>query len=238
MEINGIFVRGKGDILFIHGAGLNSNVWRNQLSLGCAVDLPGHGKSRDKEIKSLRDYAKTLIEVVEKLKTPILAGHSMGGAIVQEFLRIGGEAKGAILISTGAKLPVNPEILENLKKDFENTVNKLVDWMFHKEFKSKRVKNFVKNILLSTGAEKTLRDFILCSNFDLTKNYPLIDVPTLIIVGNKDVMTPPILSEFLREKIPRSRLSVVHGAGHMVFLEKPNEINITLREFLKDVLSS
>lgn len=240
MEINGIFVQGEGKILFVHGAGLNSNIWKNQLNLGYAVDLPGHGKSVDREIKSLKDYAEILIEVVERLETPIIAGHSMGGAVIQEYLRIGGKADGVILISTGARLPVNPKILESLKRDFEGTVDKLVNWMFHKEFENKRVKKLVKEIILNTGAEITLRDFVLCSKFDLTKYYlsSEIDVPVLIMVGNEDVMTPPFLSEFLREKLSKSKLSVVHNAGHMVFLEKPNETNIILREFLKDVLNS
>uniref|UniRef100_A0A7C4S5C3 Alpha/beta hydrolase n=1 Tax=Geoglobus ahangari TaxID=113653 RepID=A0A7C4S5C3_9EURY len=238
MEINGIFVQGDGKILFVHGAGLNSNVWKNLLSLGFAVDLPGHGKSVARDIKSLKDYAEVLVEVVERLETPIIAGHSMGGAVVQEYLRIGGKAEGVVLISTGARLPVNPKILESLKQDFEGTVDKLVNWMFHKDFENKIVKKFVKDIILNTGVEITLRDLYLCSKFDLTECYPEIEIPTLIIVGNEDVMTPPYLSEYLREKIPKSRLSVIHDAGHMVFLEKPNETNIILREFLKDVLNS
>jgi len=238
MEIDGIFVRGEGKILFVHGAGLNSNVWRGLLTLGYAVDLPGHGKSEDMEMKSIKDYAEVLMEIVERLETPIIAGHSMGGAVVQEYLRSGGEARGAVLISTGARLPVNPKILEGLKMDFESTVDKLVNWMFHREFEGKKVKKFVRDIILETGVEVTLRDFFLCSKFDLTKCYPEIEIPVLIIVGNEDIMTPPSLSEYLREKIPKSRLSVVHNAGHMVFLEKPNETRIILREFLRDVLNS
>ncbi len=233
-----ISVQGKGEFLFIHGAGLNSDVWKKQAELGYRIDLPGHGKSEDRDIRSIRDYAEVVIETVDSLAiNPIIVGHSMGGAIAQEYVRLGGKARGLVLMATGAKLSVNPVIIEKLKEDFEAFVNKLVNWMFFKDFKGK-AKDFVRDIILSTGLDVTLRDFMLCDKFDLERDYLrgfIIELPTLIIVGNEDVMTPPSLSEFLRERIPDSRLAVINKAGHMVFLEKANEVNTVLKEFLKTI---
>src|SRR2546425_117075 len=60
---------------------------------------------------------------------------------------------------------------------------------------------------------------------DLTRQATELEAPTLILCGSRDRLTPPALSEHLRKLIPRSRLSLVEGAGHMVLLEAPERVN-------------
>lgn len=67
---------------------------------------------------------------------------------------------------------------------------------------------------------------------DRTWLLPRIDVPTLVVVGEEDEITPPAESVILRDRIPGARLVTVAGAGHLSSLEQPEAWNAALREFL------
>lgn len=233
-----VYVEGGGDILFIHGAGMSSEVWSRQLSAlnAMAVDLPNHGKSGKMPVGGVGDYAEVIIGLVDELGLdPIIAGHSMGGAIAQEYVLRGGKARGLILVATGPKLPVNPKLIQGLEANFEGMVEKLTKWLFAKDFEGKKVREMAKRMMLSSGKELLVQDFRLCDAFNIEEMYVKgevkIDVPALIVCGNADVMTPLEYSEFLREHIDDSKLAVIHGAGHMVMVEKPSEFNKIVKEF-------
>lgn len=229
---------GKGEILFVHGAGMDGRVFERQKNLGIALDLPNHGGSGSLEVTSLKDYAEFLIEFVNELGiNPVVAGHSMGGAVVQEYLFEGGKARGAILISTGAKLPVNPKLIEGLKENFDEMVEKISGWLFSRNFDVKGAINRVKKIM-NENRHSILEDFLMCDKFNRESFYEGIadfGIPVVVICGNEDVMTPPEYSEFLRERIEGSRLVLMHRTGHMPMVEKPSVFNKVVREFLKSI---
>ena len=75
-------------------------------------------------------------------------------------------------------------------------------------------------------------DFLACDRLDLIEAAGRIAVPTLVICGAEDKMTPPALSQAIAEKIPGARLALVEGAGHMVMLEDPVAFNSALAGFL------
>jgi pimeloyl-ACP methyl ester carboxylesterase len=60
-----------------------------------------------------------------------------------------------------------------------------------------------------------------------------IALPTLILCGEEDRMTPLKYSEYLRDRIPGARLVVIPRAGHMVMLEQPRAVNEAIAEFLR-----
>jgi len=68
---------------------------------------------------------------------------------------------------------------------------------------------------------------------DRTHLLPRIAVPTLVVVGEEDEITPPAESVVLRDRIPGARLVTVAGAGHLSSLEQPEAWNAALREFLR-----
>jgi pimeloyl-ACP methyl ester carboxylesterase len=68
---------------------------------------------------------------------------------------------------------------------------------------------------------------------DRTHLLPHIGVPTLVVVGEEDEITPPAESVVLRDRIPGARLVTVAGAGHLSSLEQPEAWNAALREFLR-----
>ncbi len=234
----GINAVGDGEFLFIHGAGMNSSIWERQRSSlgGIAIDLPNHGKSGKMDVKSVKEYAELLIDFVETLNlNPIIVAHSMGGAIAQEYMMLGGNARGVALISTGPSLRVNPKIFEGIERDFEGTVEKFVGWMFSKSFDGKKTIEGVKRMILEDGKETFRGDLLLCDSFDLQERYREGKVesgcPVLIVCGNEDVVTHPQLSEFLRDHISNSKLAFIHGCGHLPMIEKTQEFNKILRDF-------
>ena len=75
----------------------------------------------------------------------------------------------------------------------------------------------------------------MASRTDTTPALPNIKVPTLILVGEKDLLAPPAASEAMRKLIPGAELHVIPGAGHLSSLENPAEFNRRLLDFLKKV---
>jgi pimeloyl-ACP methyl ester carboxylesterase len=96
----------------------------------------------------------------------------------------------------------------------------------------------VRSMLLGTspeGAAAALRG--MARRRDQTDLLQAIDVPTLIVVGSEDSVTPPADAELMRDKVGGSRLVLVEGAGHMSNVERPEDFNHALAEFLGSLLS-
>jgi len=231
------FLKGKdADIVYIHGSGCDATLWESQLSDigGYAVDLPNHGESCKAEIMGIDDYAYFVAKAVKKiLGKAIVAGHSLGGAVAQKiYLNHPKVVKGLILVGTGVRLRVLPQILEGLREKPEETARMMSKYAFSDE---KLADEFSK--VFAERASILLKDLSICDRFDLLERYRSgevkIDVPTLIIVGEKDLLTPVKYSEFLKKHIPNSEMVVIPEAGHMVMLKKPEEFNKAVKEFLK-----
>jgi pimeloyl-ACP methyl ester carboxylesterase len=74
-----------------------------------------------------------------------------------------------------------------------------------------------------------------CDEFDIMNELGEIKVPTLIISGEEDILTPVKYGEYLSQKISNSKLHVINGAGHFMMQEKPDEFNRVLLEFLNSL---
>ncbi|MEM2256281.1 MAG: alpha/beta hydrolase [Candidatus Bathyarchaeia archaeon] len=224
-------------ILFIHGAGGNHKIWENQtkyFSNSIAIDLPGHYRGNGR--KTIEDYVKYVKKFCgkRKLKNIIMVGHSMGGAITQKFALTYPEyLKAVVLVATGAKLRVAPIIFEEIKR-YDNFMKLMKKYAFSEKTPDE-VKNNAVKIMKRIRPEVLYGDFEACDKFDVTGNLNRINLPTLIICGNDDLLTPVKYSEYLKQNIQNSVLKVVDGAGHMVMLEKPEEFNRILEGFIKSL---
>ena len=85
--------------------------------------------------------------------------------------------------------------------------------------------------------EVTYQDFKICDEFDVIDKINSINVPCLIICGNEDRLTPPKYSQFFHEKIKNSELILIDKASHLVMLEKAEEVNQAIKEFIKKYLA-
>jgi len=227
-------------ILFVHGAGGTHHSWRDQWAglKGSArlviPDLPGHGGSPGPPRGSIGEYAAWLREFVREtgLRRFVLAGHSMGGAIAQQAAldRIGG-LEALVLVGTGAKLKVSPAITGGIAGRFREFAPELSEWMIAEESASYLKEDVTKDIL-STRPDTFLADFRACDAFDVRGRLVEIRLPTLVIAGDRDRLTPLRYAEYLATNIPGAVLKILPGAGHMVALEKPDEVNDVLTSFL------
>ncbi|MGQ9477622.1 MAG: alpha/beta fold hydrolase [Candidatus Bipolaricaulia bacterium] len=231
--------RGAQDVLLVHGSGGDHTIWSYQVKglreafSVAALDLNGHGRSTLREGDGLATYTEDVLSVLERLSSQaFLVGHSLGGAIALNVAlhhpdRIGGLG----LIGTGARLRVLPELLELVQRDFEAAVELILSWAFMGKPEPALLAK-ARGQMRQNGQKLLLRDLLTCNSFDVMDKLGQLDLPTLIICGREDRLTPLKYSEYLRDHIPNASLRVIDGAGHMVLLERPEQLNQALQEFL------
>jgi len=230
-------------IIFVHGSGGDSNTWKNQAKLDIeydviSFDLPSHGKSSKYLELSLDLYVEVLNHLIHFLnyEEVVLCGHSLGGAIVQSYYYLYPKrVKALILIGTGSRLRVSPVILDSLKSNYHEYLKALPSVEFSKSTSVDIINDYVKETS-TVGANVTFKDFSICDAFDTMEKTTSINIPCLIIVGKGDKLTPIKYSEFFHNKIENSDLHIIDDAGHMVMLEKPVEVNNTLKSFITNRL--
>jgi pimeloyl-ACP methyl ester carboxylesterase len=232
---------GQGEkVLFIHGSGWNTHMWYGQSDHMKSsmevllVDLPGHGESPGDGCDSVEEYSDAINKMINELNTGrcYVAGHSLGGAIALILsLTYPDILKGIILIGTGARLRVLPQILEGIVSDKENTLRNVGSLAFSKKTTSV-LKDRAFHEMMKCKGEIIQKDFLACNRFDVMNTASSISVPTLIICGNEDALTLPKYSSYLHEAIYGSQLTLIDDAGHMVMMEKPMEVNRAIEGFV------
>jgi pimeloyl-ACP methyl ester carboxylesterase len=227
-------------VVFLHGAGGSHHTWRDQWAglKGAArlviPDLPGHAESMGNPRETVEEYAIWLSDFVKEtgLSKFLLAGHSMGGAIaLQAALDKLPGLEGLVLAGTGAKLKVSPVIFDGVAGRFQEFAPELVEWMMAKAAGPVLQDDITKDVL-STKASTFASDFRACDAFDVRARLGEIGVPTLVIVGDDDRLTPLKYSQFLATNIRGAVLKIIPGAGHIAMLEKPSEMNNVIASFL------
>jgi len=87
-------------------------------------------------------------------------------------------------------------------------------------------------LMRATGSEVVHGDFMACNQFDMRDRIEKINLPTLILCGEKDLLTPPSLSEKLKKSIEKSHFHIVPSAGHMVMIENHAAFNKSVLDFI------
>ncbi len=221
-------------LLFIHGAGASPLVWRLQLLRfkdALVVELPGHSNGTGRH--SIEEYSDWVEEYMEKksIKNPILVGHSMGGAIAITLALRHPDLAGLVLVGTGARLSVHPEILTKINENYEEACKLIAKW-YLSPASDPVIAERNASEMLHVNRSVTYGDFVACDKFDRMGDVAKISCKTLIAVGADDKMTPVKYSEHLHEKIANSQLVIIPGAGHSVMLEKHQAFNDAVQAFL------
>lgn len=235
-----------GDILLlIHGAGVSARTWMHQLrslarlTTPVAIDLPGRRESDPVPDPTLETYAERAYQLLGTFGDgpAFVAGHSLGGAVAQLLaLHHPDRVKGLILMSTCAKIPPGEsghQLLGLVPAPFRRVV----------------FLSAVRKVLLAPSASVdaiglTLDEVGGCPSRTMQHDLGIgramnmdevaraLRVPTLILCGARDRLTPPELSRQLSEMIDGSRLQIVPGAGHMLPLEAADDVNHAMAEFV------
>lgn len=213
-------------------------VWKYQIQHfpgAEAINLPGH-LSPGEPCTSIEDYVRWLHSYIleQGYSAPVLAGHSLGGAIVQMYaLKHLEDIRAIVLAGSGAKLRVAPQYLSSIQDGIEKPSIWLQNFVepqyshIEPELRKELVAEMAK-----VGAKVQLNDFLCCDKFDILEKVHQIRVPTLVLCGSEDVMTPPKYSSYLAARIEGAKLSVVDGGSHYFFMEKPEVVNWAIEQFL------
>ena len=238
-------------VAFIHGFPHNRTLWAPQVSAlvdraRCiALDLRGFGESSRNgpfTIDQFADDVATLLRMLGIERT-VVAGLSMGGyvafalwrrpremvrALVLADTRAGADseearAKRLLLIelarSRGSEAVADGQIVGMIGKSTREKRPALIDGV-HRMLASAPVDGICGALEAMIG------------RIDSTATLPTIDVPTLVVVGAEDVLTPVSEAEILHDAIRGSRMEVIEQAGHVSNLERPAAFNHVLSEFL------
>lgn len=241
-------------VVLLHGFPLNGEMWRPQveaLSSRWRVTVPdfrGFGRSGETGPFSIEQLADDTRELARQLGLEkfVLVGLSMGGYVAFAYARkYATTLRGLVLLDTKAEgdseeVRKNRERMIAIVKErgskpiSDAMLGKLVppEVIEHRPALAKELRTMMegtrpKTIEYALGA---MRD-----RPDQTSTLSGINVPTLVIVGEKDAITPPDVTGAMATKIPAAQHVIIKGAGHMSNMEQPAQVNEALVRFLEKV---
>jgi 3-oxoadipate enol-lactonase len=248
--------RGEGPaILFVHGYPLDRSIWREQIDAlegyrRIAPDLRGMGQSDAPDLGySMALYAADLAALLDALgvEQVVLCGLSMGGYVAFEFVRQWrSRVRGLVLMDTRAEADA-PEVRRARDAAAatarERGTAAVSDAMLPKMLAPSTMSGRpelaerVRALMAATpvaglvGALGAMRDRAGSESLLPT----LAGIPTLVMVGAADILTPPEQARAMAEAIPGAQLAIVPGAGHLPPVEQPAATTENLREFLRSL---
>lgn len=240
----------KPTVVFVHGAGLDHSSFglqsryfgyhgRNVL----ALDLPAHGRSEGPPLKSIEAMADWLAEVLEKTNTPTasIVGHSMGSLVTLEFAaRHPEKAERIVFIGVAFPMKVAAPFLEAAKADDHSAFDMHTIWghaaqapltanpnpgMWMYGDALARLERLAPGVL--HAGLKACNDY--AAGFDSAAK---VKCPALLLIGKRDMMTPPRAAQALLERIPGCKIVALEGSGHTLMAEAPDATLDALIEFI------
>ena len=234
-------------IVFLHGVGSDKSVWRPQLApfgqsrRAIAFDYPGYGESEPAPEGTTRDdYADAIISAMHELGVDRahICGLSLGGVVAIAMHHADPDrCASLILADTFAVHPEGRAIYErsiagsrDLPAMAEARADVLLAQPADPEIRREVVKTMsrIDAAAYRIGAEAVW----LADQRDRAQE---IRAPTLILVGDQDLITPVDLSNELADLIGHARVQVIAGAGHLSNLEKPKAFNAIVDQFIEAV---
>jgi pimeloyl-ACP methyl ester carboxylesterase len=221
-----------------------------------AFDSRGHGESRAGEsghsLDNLADDLRTVLEQLD-LRDVLLVGHSMGGMAAQAFaIRhpdvVDERVAGLVLLSTSSHNLVSDakrvrgavEKVVNLGPDVATFMRQrnlgllLANIGFGDDPHPSHVEA-TREMLAACDKATTREAVSALLHLDLTEGLPKLQVPTLVVVGTADALTPPRDSRRIAELVPGARLVEYEGGGHMLMYERTEALDALIMDFARVV---
>jgi len=233
--------------VLIHGAGFDHSAWamhsRWFAHHGFAVlvpDLPGHGRSKGpalKAIAEMADWISALLDAAGAAKAHLI-GHSMGSLIALETAaRHPAKVSALGLIGAAATMTVGPDLLKAAEANDHDAIDMVSIWGLG--FDAGIGGSLAPGMWMHGSAQRVLRncapgvlfaDLAACNSYqDALVAGEKVTVPTTLILGEKDMMTPAKAGKALASTMPHARTVVLRGAGHMMMAERPDELLAALK---------
>ena len=244
--------------VFIHGAQNDHSVWALQTRYFAhhgfsvlAVDLPGHGRSKGTPLTSVEAMADWLAAVLESagVQKAILIGHSMGSLIALETaLRTKDKIAAVALVGTAYPMKVSPQLLE-ASEHREHTAIDMVNIWSHSGIAQKPSapgpgfyvpggsQRLMQHIARGNAAKVFFTDFSACNAYANGEAAgAALHCPALLLLGRRDMMTPPKATAALRAAIPDATVIQIEGSGHALMAEQPDQVLDALFAFASGTL--
>lgn len=243
-----------GSILFIHGFPYDHLMWKEQVEefskdyLCVSYDVRGLGESPAGDGQCTMEAFVDDLEIIVdelKLEKPVLCGLSMGGYIsLRAMERIQNKFRALILCDT--------------KSTADDNEGKIKRATAIKQINSGKFYEFIEAFVLNCFGEKFVREnnaeyknvvdrskqnnpigvkgclLAMAVRTDTTENLSKINIPTLVICGSEDKLSPPDVMKSMADKISNSKFVLIENAGHMTPIENPQAVNRAIRDFLID----
>ena len=232
-------------ILFLHGVGSTKEVWRPQLdhfrgrNTAIAIDYPGYGESEPREGATRDDYARAAFAALDAMGRDRvhICGLSLGGVVAIAMHALAPRrCLSLILADTFAVHPDGRAIYgrsvgasENLRAMAEARVDVLLAQPADPAVRTEVVETMAH---IDPAAYRIGAEAVWLA--DQRERAAAIDVPTLVVCGGEDKVTPPALSHELCRLISDARYVEIHDAGHLTNLEKAAEFNRLIDAFIED----
>jgi 3-oxoadipate enol-lactonase len=244
-------------LLMLHAFPLDRRMWKPQIGAlvsrcRCIVpDLRGFGESSVSPPFTMERYAEDVVGLLDHLdvERAVVAGLSMGGYVALALWRRYPErVRALVLADTRAGADDEEgrarrrELIEVVESQGASAIaNRQIASMVGRTSREKLpdVYDSIHAMMCDAPAAGIVGALeAMMSRPDSTPTLPTIDVPTLIIVGDEDAITPPREAAAMHEKIPGSRLEILAQAGHMSNMERPAAFNHVLSEFVARLVYS
>ncbi len=248
---------GSVPIIFLHGYPFSKAMWDGQIDFlkpsyrVIACDIRGFGKSADeKSPLSIDLFGDDLIGFMDQsgIDKAIICGLSMGGFIALNVMERFPERFTALILcdtqcvaDTAEEREKRYKIIDEIKTEGAADFNEgFVKSVFHKDSLSnkKELVEQLKSVVSANSEHIIMQGLVaLAERSETCSALGEIAVPTLIICGKEDAVTPLAQSQFMNENIRGSVLHVIDNAGHVSNLEEPDEFNKYLEGFLASLSS-
>jgi pimeloyl-ACP methyl ester carboxylesterase len=244
---------GAGALVFLllHGLGGSRRTWDSLAPLLAAhgrvlvPDLRGCGDTtRGTAAYTLAQVADDIAALAKTVSLPpfVAIGHSLGGVIAQELaLRHSALLRGLVLVSTSSRL--SETATKNWLRLAELVELKGVSPSpesqargYSEEYAAAHPDVVARHAQLAAATDRTVyaKQARAASRYDYTHALASLTIPTLVVQGLADRLTPPGGSVILQRAIPRSRLAMVEGAGHNLPIEQPEQFAKLIIEFARE----
>ena len=242
---------GGGDavpIVFLHGVGSDKSVWRPQLEhfgksrRAIAFDYPGYGDSDPAATASRDDFARAVLAAMSALgvEPAHVCGLSLGGVVAIAMHALAGECCASLILADSfARHPDGAAIHQrsidassamSMRALAEARVDRLLGSAATPELRAEVVETMAA---IDPQAYRIGAEAVWLA--DQSDRATRIDVPTLVLCGSEDEVTPPALSEELAALVPGAKLQLIPAAGHLANIEQPHAFNSAVDRFLTTV---
>ena len=238
-------------LLLVHGFPFSSAMWKPQLDappLGWRViapDLRGFGASEGGSIgQSMDTYAQDIAGLMTHLgiTNAVLGGLSMGGYIVFAFLRrYAARVRALVLADTRAGADTEEASMARKtlavrvrQEGIKPVVDSMLPKLLLRTARGTAVEQRVREMMESTNPETAVAALLaMAARPDSTPHLRSVNVPTQVIVGAEDQITPPGEARLIARAVPSALIEVIPDAGHLPNLEQPRVFNDVLGRFLE-----